>query len=141
MLEQTNIINSVVYAVQGDVEIITDVGQYTLKAGEKIVVSPSDIKNAQTKLADNVGPIDATIINTGLFTRNNGEELIRQALAAKNETDDMSGSGINSGTGSSASGSTLSGSTATGAVAGQKYIQFTQPTDGTTVKTDTINIA
>ena len=50
MLEQTNVINSVAYAIKGDIEIITEIGQRTLKPGEKILLSPSDIKSSTTKL-------------------------------------------------------------------------------------------
>lgn len=134
ILEQTNIINSVAYAIAGNAEIMTDVGQQTLKAGEKILISPSDVKNTQTKLSELVGPVDASLENLKIFTRNNWKQLLTDSLAAGNteiapET---------------ASWETLSGSTtSTGLVSTgstTKYISFTQPVDGATIKTQTTTI-
>lgn len=52
IFEQTNVVNSAAYAISGNIEIITEIGQQTIKPGEKILVRPSDIKSTSTQLSE-----------------------------------------------------------------------------------------
>ncbi len=77
ILEQTSIL-STAYALKGDVDIITDIGQYTLKHGERLMLDASDISNVSTRLAEKATSIDEAISTYAIFTRNNGKELLMQ---------------------------------------------------------------
>ena len=79
MIEQNNDIYNTVYAIKGGVDIITSVGQYTLESGNRIMLAPNDILNANVKLSDKVAPIDAGIAQSTLFIRNHGESYFADA--------------------------------------------------------------
>lgn len=132
ILEQMNVVHSVVYAISGDIEIITDVGQQTIKAGEKIVIMPSDVKNSQTKLSELVGPIDSLVETMKIFTRNDGKTLLEMAMKDAHTDEALTQTGETL----SASGATQTGTT----LSQSKYIAFTQPLDGATIKTATTTI-
>lgn len=123
MIEQTNSAFSVVYAIRGDIDIITSIGQYTLKPGQGIKISDSNLNNIQTKLSDLVDEIDASVLNNQVFARNNGEEILKQATTTQTETKTED---------KNENASTTENPT--------KYIAFTQPIDGSTVKTNSMNI-
>lgn len=131
MIEQTNTAFSVVYAIKGNIEIQTSIGQYTLPAGKGIKISDSNLSSTSTKLADLVDEIDASIAHNAVFIRNNWEEILKTEIASqkeiettKNEKEQSNNLNI-----SQESSHTLG-----------KYIAFTQPVDGANVKTPTINI-
>ena len=129
LLEQNNIIYSTAYAIRWSVDIITPIGQYTLEHGNRIMVSASDIANTQTKLSELSGPIDESITQNDLFTRNNGASYLTES--SENAT--------TTGSGTSQSGSTTSSGSSEN-TPGAKYIEITQPTDGLNTKGTTVTI-
>lgn len=122
---ETTVAFGVVYAIQGTIDISTNVGQYSLKAGEKLLLGNSDAANAQTKLSEHVGPIDGSVAMNQLFARNDGENILKQATAAASDEPDTTASGSTDTETSTSDG---------------KYISISQPLDGSTIKTDTITI-
>ncbi len=131
IVEQTNTFFSSVYAIRGNIEITTSVGQYTLTPGKKISLSSGDNTNANTVLEEKANDFDSSVANMEIFIRNNGEEILKSSQTAIEETTD------NTATGTTSTGAT----TETGAILTTgKYIAFTQPTDGASIKTATTNI-
>lgn len=114
-----------VYAIKGDTNIITPIGQYTLKSLERITLSTADINSTQTRLPDLIHSIDESIIHNTLFIRNNGTSYLS---ASDSETLIEN----------SASGNLL-GNTGENLL-GSRYISIAQPVDGSTVKTRTITV-
>ena len=76
MLEQNNQIYSTVYVLKGDVTISTSIGKYTLHAGNRIMISGSDLSNPGLQIGSLVGTIDESITQNQLFIRNNWKELL-----------------------------------------------------------------
>jgi hypothetical protein len=76
MLEQTNPVFSTVYVFQWDAKIITSIGEYTLKAGNRIMLSATELSNPGTQLSSQVWNIDEGITNNPLFIKNNGKILL-----------------------------------------------------------------
>ena len=76
IVEQNNQIYSTVYSLKWDISISTSVGDYTLKSGNRIMVSASDLANPWLQLAGLTGVIDESITLTPLFVRNNGKSLL-----------------------------------------------------------------
>lgn len=135
MFEQSNSVFSSVYAIRGDIQIMTNVGQYTLTPDKKISLSSGDATNANTNLSEKANDFDSSVARMEIFIRNDGETILK---ASTQSLDSESENNSETQTGSlTASGSTA---TASGATNG-KYISFTQPTDGATVKTATTTIA
>lgn len=124
MIEQTNTAFSVAYAISGNIEISTIIGQYTLKAGEWIKLSDSNLTSEKTKLSDLVDAIDASIVNNTVFIRNNWEEILKNTTKTE-ETEQQTENSSTWTTENSIN---------------PKYISFTQPTNNLNSKTDTINI-
>lgn len=81
MIEQNNQIYSSVYAIVWDAQIHTSVGDYTLKVGNRIMVSASDLANPGLQLASLVWGIDEGIASNTLFTRNDGKQLLSSLSA------------------------------------------------------------
>lgn len=129
MLEQTNTVFSSVYSLRGDVQIVTNVGQYSLSAGKKISLSSGEAGNASTNLSEKANDFDSSVSSMELFVRNDGETLLKasQTEDSKTKTEETTSTGATTGTGANAE--------KTG-----KYIAFTQPVDGATIKTATTNI-
>ncbi len=86
MLEQNNQIYSTVYAIVWDTYISTSVGDYTLKAGNRIMVSASDLANPGLQLSTLVGGIDESILESPLFVRNDGKKLLNNLLSPTTAT-------------------------------------------------------
>lgn len=128
MIEQTNTAFSVVYAIQGISEISTSIWKYSLSPGEGIKLSDNNLANSQTKREDIIDSIDASVLSNVVFTRNNGEEVLKQATTTQSTPEETN-------TTSTSSGATTETNNST-----NEYISFTQPLDGSTVKTQTINI-
>ncbi len=76
MIEQNNQIYSSVYSIVWDTRIRTSVGEYVLKAGNRIMVSASDLANPGLQLASLVWGIDEGIMSNPLFIRNDGKQLL-----------------------------------------------------------------
>ena len=93
------------------------------------MVSASDVVNTQTKLSELAGPIDESITQNDLFTRNNGASYLTES--SENAT--------TTGSGTSQSGSTTSSGSSEN-TPGAKYIEITQPTDGLNTKGTTVTI-
>lgn len=129
IIEQTNAYFSSVYAIRGNVNITTKVGQYTLAAGKKISLSSGEASNSSTVLEEKANDFDSSVANMEVFIRNNGADILKTAKNTETEKSDEE---------IIATGSTNTGATV--AVTAGKYISFTQPTDGMTVKTATVNI-
>lgn len=126
LVEQTNTAFSVAYAIQWNIDISTTIGQYTLKPGQWIKLSDSNLTSEQTKLSDLVDEIDASIVNNPVFARNNWEEILKNATKNQETTETIT-------TENSATGSTEANTSS-------KYISFTQPSNNLNSKTDTINV-
>ncbi|MBC7504029.1 hypothetical protein H7169_03580 [Candidatus Gracilibacteria bacterium] len=121
MLEQNNQIYSTVYALKGDAEITTSVGIYILKAGNRIMVSASDLANPGLKLATLVGDIDESILESPLFIKNNGKSLLNNIQ--------------------SKTGVTLSGSVGSGSIGSSiAMITIIEPLEGSRVTTATVPV-
>ncbi len=76
MIEQNNQIYSSVYSIVWDTRIRTSVGEYVLKAGNRIMVSASDLANPGLQLSSLVWGIDEGIVSNPLFVRNDGKQLL-----------------------------------------------------------------
>lgn len=111
MLEQNNQIYSTVYAITWDTQISTSIGEYTLKAGNRIMISASDLANPGLQLSTLVGGIDESIVESPLFVRNDGKNLLNNLIASTTTT-----------------GSTLSSTGSTGSVT--QLINILEPIDG-----------
>ena len=79
-----------------------------------------------TKLEELVDEIDASIANNAVFVRNNGEEILKASISANSVTP-------------TEPEATQTGTTTETQNTG-KYISFTQPLDGATVKTNTVAV-
>lgn len=93
MLEQNTQIYSTVYALRWDILITTSVGSYTLKAGNRIMISSSDLANPWLQLASLVGGIDESITDTPIFIKNKGKDILNML----NIANENSGTIIDSG--------------------------------------------
>lgn len=120
IVEQNNQIYSTVYALRWDVTISTSVWDHTLKSGNRIMVSASDLANPWLQLTGLTGVIDESITLTPLFSRNNGKSLLLKPI------DSLSGS-----TG------TLDN---TGAISDNSFITITDPADGFLSNKPTVSI-
>lgn len=76
MLEQNTQIYSTVYALRWNILISTSIWDYTLKAGNRIMISSSDLANPWLQLMSLVGDIDESITDTPIFVKNNGKSLL-----------------------------------------------------------------
>ena len=76
MIEQNNQIYSSVYSIVWDTRIRTSVGEYVLKAGNRIMVSASDLANPGLQLASLVWGIDEGIVSNPLFVRNEDRKSV-----------------------------------------------------------------
>lgn len=115
MVEQNNQIYSTVYALQGDITIWTTIGKYTLHAGNRIMVSWSDLSNPWLQLSSLIGNIDAGIAQNPLFIRNNWKDILANIYW----------SGITN------SGSTVTNTESTGS--GWSLITILEPKNGSTI--------
>lgn len=80
MIEQKNSVYSTVYAIRGNIDISTEIGQYTLPHGQKIAISASIAQDTATKLSDEARSFDEGIKTSEIFVRNNGiQHLMNQA--------------------------------------------------------------
>lgn len=104
MVEQNNNqIYSTVYAMQGDITITTSVGSYTLHAGNRIMVSGSDLSNPWLQLSSLVDTIDEGIQQNRLFVRNNWKSLLINTQWTSTWTSAL----VNTNTGSESTWNTL----------------------------------
>lgn len=76
MLEQNTQIYSTVYALRWDILITTSIGSYTLKAGNRIMISSSDLANPWLQLSSLVWGIDESITDTHIFIKNKGKDIL-----------------------------------------------------------------
>jgi hypothetical protein len=84
--------NSSVYGVSGTSTIRTRIGSYTLNAGNRIMLSPTDLSSSQSDLADFAGPIDDSMNTESLFTRNNGSTILTNLAKSVASLETKSGS-------------------------------------------------
>ena len=119
IVEQNNQIYSSVYAIVWDARISTSAGEYTLKAGNRIMVSASDLANPGLQLSSLVWGIDESIATNALFVRNDGKRLLNQLTASTIATGTIS------------TGTTTIGS---------QYISILEPLDGSLATKATIAV-
>lgn len=119
LLEQSNQIYSTVYAIRWDITIRSTHSEYILKAGNRIMVSASDLSNPGLQMGTLAGGIDESITQNPLFIKNNGKNL----LTSTSMTGSVS--------------STTSGSITPTAGSG---ISIIEPTPGSIVTTPTMTI-
>lgn len=95
IVEQNNQIFSTVYALKGDININTSVWNYTLKSGNRIMISASDLANPWLQLSTLSDIIDESITLTPVFVKNNGKSLLTssQNLPTSNTWSESSNSG------------------------------------------------
>lgn len=122
MLEQNNQIYSTVYVLKGDITISTSIGKYTLHAGNRIMISGSDLSNPGLQIGSLVGSIDESITQNQLFIRNNWKEILSNIV--------WSGS-TNTGTVIQNSGSTNTG---------ESIITIIEPKNWSTIEKNNIII-
>lgn len=120
IVEQNNQIYSTVYALKWDITISTSVWDHTLKSGNRIMVSASDLANPWLQLVGLTGVIDESITLTPLFIRNNWQNLL---LRPTNSLSGNTGAVEN-----------------TGAISGNSVISITDPADGFLSNKPTISI-
>jgi hypothetical protein len=102
LLEQSNQIYSTVYAIRGDITIRSTYSEYILKAGNRIMVSASDLSNPGLQMATLAGGIDESITQSPLFVKNNGKSILASTSMTGSTTSSsgitipMTGSGISS---------------------------------------------
>ncbi len=121
MLEQLNPVFSTVYSVQWDVTISTSIGEYVLKAGNRIMLSATELANPWLQLSSQVGSIDADIMKNTLFIKNNGKELLTNL-----NTESTSTGAVIINTGSVESSSS--------------FISFLEPLDGSLINKTSISV-
>lgn len=110
MLEQTNPVFSIAYAIQWDITISTSIWDYLLKAWNRIMLSATELSNPGLQLDTQVGTINDDIMNNAIFVRNNWKELLNSLVWIK----------VNTGT----------TETDTGAISPPSEISFLEPIDG-----------
>jgi hypothetical protein len=120
IIEQNNQIYSSVYALSGDSHIRTSIGDYTLRAGTRLMVSASDLANPGLQLSSLVWDIDESIATNPLFIRNDGKKILSQI--AKTTTTVSTGSISSTGT----------------TMIGTQVISILEPLDGSLVTKPTI---
>ncbi len=123
MLEQTNPVFSIVYAIQWDTIISTSIGKYTLKAGHRIMLSATELSNPWLQLSSQVGSIDEDITKNPLFIKNNGKSILNSMITAVTSTGK-----VESNTGTTASGHS------------DEPITFLEPLDGSLSTKPTVAI-
>lgn len=124
-VEQNNAY-SIVYAIKGASSISTSKGTYSLGAGNRIMIGASDLVSSES-LSSLSWPIDESIMQNPVFTRNNGMIFLEQ-LKQKTATW-LIGSGELS--------STISGSSSS---LWWHYITIEDPLDWSIAKTNSISI-
>ncbi len=95
LLEQSNPVFSIVYAIRWDSIISTSIGEYTLKAWNRIMLSATELSNPWLQLSSQAGSIDEDIMKNPLFIRNNWKNLLANMSGSISNT-----GSINSDTGS-----------------------------------------
>jgi hypothetical protein len=128
LVEQNNIY-STAYALKGDISVRTRVGNFTLVAGNRIMLRDSDITD-DANIWQFAGEIDESISQNPLFIQNWGEALLKEAVEKKKATTE---SGTVLDADSTHSGTSLSSESG-------KYIKINQPIDGTVVQGSKITI-
>lgn len=76
MLEQTNPVFSIAYVFQWEATIATSIGEYILKAGNRIMLSATELSNPWLQLSSQVWSIDEDIMNNPLFIKNNWKKIL-----------------------------------------------------------------
>ena len=129
LIEQQKI-HSIVYALRGSPSISAwSERSYTLDAGNRIMVSQSDLVNPGASLAKLSDTIDDTIRQNAFFLARNGQKILSESRKSASDTGALI---------------TLSGSS--GAVITQstgiswKYIMISSPLDGSIVSGNTIKV-
>lgn len=118
---------SYTYALAGSVDIDTPIGKKTINAGSMVSLLKSDFTNPDTNLDEWIRPIEGSILEYPLFTRNDGMSLLSQ-------------SGINTLSGST---DTTDISNSTGSILtqwGQRFLEVTDPKPGILSKSTTITV-
>lgn len=124
LLEQTNNTFSTLYAIRGNIDIVTSAGQYSLPAGKRIMISASDLADPNVNLEDLSRNISEGITQNSVFTRNNGIKILEEATKEVEATENNNETLTNTG------GTTIN----------SQYIEFTQPSDGVALKTNKTTI-
>jgi len=97
IVEQNNQIYSTVYALKWEIQINTPNGNYTLKSGNRIMISASDLANPGLDLNSLVWSIDESITLIPLFIRNNGKDILKPETSNTGSWETLSGTLIQSG--------------------------------------------
>lgn len=130
LLEQLPIY-SIVYVLKGEVPIVSWGRTYTLTSGKRIMISQSDLANTSNTLDSLSGPIDDAIKQNPFFIAHGGESLL------SNIWKDATSSGANNAILTGSNSPILSWSIEQ---PNDKFIEITNPLDGSTVNTSTVTI-
>ena len=124
LMEQQRI-HSILYVLRWSAHISASGKDYTLYAGNRIMVSQSDLANPGVELSKLTGKIDESIQQNSFFLARGGQELLANTLST------ASSGSINplaSFSGASSSGTIIGWIALSG-----KYITITHPIDGSVV--------
>lgn len=124
IVEQNNL-SSTIYMIAWSSLVETKIWTYTLNAGNKMMIAWSDLSNPWTVLASLTASIDDSIVEHPLFVRNDGKNILQ---TIKTDTLTATGETISE----SSTGNVLN-------VTG-KYIEVTDPLDGSLIKNSTFAV-
>lgn len=124
LLVEQNYAYSTAYAIRGTLSLSTTIWSYSLEAGNRIMIWASDL-TGNVQIASLAGAVDESIMQSVLFQRNNWFTYLSQI----NPVSMLSGS--------SSSGSILSSGSLNTT---HRFIEITDPIDGTIAKTTTITV-
>jgi hypothetical protein len=122
LVEQNNL-SSTVYMISWTADIETKIGTTTLTEGSRIMIAGSDLSNPAWNLSSLIGTIDDTLASQILFVRNNGWTLLK-----------------NTSWSLSSSGSDIMTSSGTDFSTPWKYIEITDPLDGSMIRESTFAV-
>lgn len=127
LIEQQRVY-SIVYVLRWDASIIASGGrEYTLKAGNRLMVSQSNLVNPWTTLSSLAGTIDDSIQQNAFFIAHDGQKI----LAENTE---------NTNTGMIFSGVTSTGTIPVLTSVTGKYLSISSPIDGSVMTGTSINV-
>lgn len=125
LVEQNNL-SSTAYMIAGSASIDTKIGSYVLSAWNRIMIAGSDISNPGTALSSLSWPIDDSITEHPLFLRNGGKDILKTSIQLS--------------TTNSWTNEVPWSSWATILSSGTKFIELTDPIDGSLIKNSTFAV-
>lgn len=122
LAEQQSQVYSIIYVLRGSVNIVSGWRNMVLGAGQRLMISQSDLANPSTTLDGLSGKIDDAIRQNAFFIAHGGEAYL-SSLSDKTTEKNLTGT-------------VFSGNISPSG----KYIEMTTPADGSVISTETIDI-